>query len=53
MFDFGDGFSTIYTRSYCVDDYGNAVATDNALRAALEFARDHATPVKFFPHQGA
>lgn len=47
MFDFGDGFVSIYGKSYCVDDYGTVVPT-NKFKAAVEYARDFNTTIKFF-----
>lgn len=48
MFDFGDGLVSIYGKSYCVDDYGNVVPTANAMKAAIEYARDFNTTITFF-----
>jgi hypothetical protein len=49
MVDFGDGFESIYVKSYCVDDYGNVVPyKDNLLKAAVEYAWDFKTNVVFF-----
>ena len=48
MFDFGDGFESIYGKSYCVDDYGTVVPTANTMKAAVEYAFDHNTTIKFF-----
>ena len=48
MFDFGDGFESIYGKSYCVDDYGTVVPTANTMKAAVEYALDHNTTIKFF-----
>jgi hypothetical protein len=47
MFDFGDGFVSIYGKSYCTDDYGNVVPI-NELKAAVEYALDFNTTIKFF-----
>jgi hypothetical protein len=47
MFDFGDGPESIYGKSYCVDDYGNVVPI-NRLKAAVEYAWDFNTTIKFF-----
>ena len=48
MFDFGDGFVSVYGKSYCVDDYGIVMPTANAIKAAIEYARDFNTTIKFF-----
>lgn len=48
MFDFGDGYVSIYGKSYCVDDYGTVVPTANTIKAALEYAHDYNTQVVFF-----
>ena len=48
MFDFGDGFVSIYGKSYCVDDYGTVVPTANTMKAALEYSLDFNTEVVFF-----
>jgi hypothetical protein len=47
VFDFGDGFVSVYGKSYCVDDYGTVVPTANAIKAAIEYARDFNTTIKF------
>lgn len=47
--DFGDGFVSIYVKSYCVDDYGNVVPyKNNLLKAAVEYAWDFKTNIVFF-----
>ena len=48
MFDFGDGFVSIYGKSYCVDDYGTVVPTANTMKAAIEYATDFNTTLKLF-----
>ena len=48
MFDFGDGFVSVYGKSYCVDDYGIVVPTANTIKAAIEYAWDFNTTIKFF-----
>ena len=47
MFDFGDGFVSIYGKSYCVDDYGTVVP-NNPMKAAVEYALDYGTTIVFF-----
>jgi hypothetical protein len=48
MFDFGDGYVTVYSKPYCTDDFGNVVHTGNRMAAAIQYAHDHQTGIKFF-----
>ncbi len=48
MFDFGDGFVSIYGKSYCIDDYGTVVPTASRIKAAIEYALDYGTTLKLF-----
>jgi hypothetical protein len=50
MYDYGDGFVTIFARAYCTNDFGDIVpaSSEHFLLAAIQYAWDYHTNVRFF-----